>query len=83
MISLSIPMAFGLMGISKVLISWFLGNEYLVVGNILSISSIIVIAVGWANVIGVQYLIATKQENKYSFSIIIAAIVNIIMKQMN
>lgn len=76
---IAIPMAFGLMGISKVMVSWFLGNEYLVVGDILRISSLIIIAVGWANVIGVQYLISTKQENKYSFSIIIAAIVNVIM----
>ena len=75
----SIPMAFGLMGISKVLISWFLGEEYLIVGNIISISSIVVIAVSWANIIGVQYLIAIKKENIYTLSIIIAAIVNVVM----
>ena len=76
---ISIPMAFGLMGISKVLISWFLGEEYLIVGNIISISSIVVIAVSWANIIGVQYLIAIKKENIYTLSIIIAAIVNVVM----
>lgn len=76
---LSIPMAFGLMAVSKVLVTWFLGSDYLVVGNILGLSAVIIIAVGWANVIGVQYLIATKQENKYTFSIMLAAIVNIIM----
>lgn len=76
---ISIPMAFGLMGISKILISWFLGREYVIVGDILAFSSIIIIAVGWANVIGVQYLIATKQEGKYTLSIFIAAIVNVVM----
>lgn len=76
---LSIPMAIGLMSISQTLVSWFLGSDYIVVGKLTAISSIIIIAVSWANIIGVQYLIATKQENKYTFSIIIAAIINLIM----
>lgn len=76
---ISIPIAFGLMGTSKVLVSWFLGTDYMIVGKILAFSSVIIIAIGWANVIGVQYLIAIKQENKYTFSIIIAAIVNIVI----
>lgn len=76
---LSIPIAFGLMAISRVLVAWFLGSDYLIVGNILGLSTVIIIAVGWANVIGVQYLIASKQENKYTFSIIIAAIVNVVI----
>ncbi|MGL5354435.1 MAG: oligosaccharide flippase family protein [Clostridium sp.] len=76
---LSIPMAVGLMCVSKGLVSWFLGPEYLVVGNLVSISSVIIIAVSWANIIGIQYLIGTRQENKYTISIIIAAIINLSM----
>lgn len=76
---ISIPMAIGLMCVSKGLVSWFLGPEYLVVGNLVAISSIVIIAVSWANIIGIQYLIGTRQENKYTISIIIAAIINLLM----
>lgn len=76
---LAIPMSIGLMCISKTLVSWFLGPEYMEVGNLSAISSLIIIAVSWANIIGVQYLIATNQENKYTVSVIIAAVVNLIM----
>ena len=68
---LSIPMAIGLMCVSKILVSWFLAPEYLIVGKLTAWTSLIIIAVSWANIIGVQYLIATKQENKYTLSIMI------------
>ncbi|WP_160674315.1 flippase [Clostridium sp. C8-1-8] len=73
------PMAFGVMAISKILVSWFLGKDYSSVGGLIAISSIIIIAVSWANIIGVQYLIGTKQENKYTQSVVIAAVINFIM----
>lgn len=76
---ISIPMAIGLMSISQILVSWFLGAEYSQVGYLTAISSLIIIAVSWANIIGIQYLIATKQENKYTISIIIAAVINLFM----
>lgn len=76
---LAIPMAIGLMCVSKILVSWFLSPQYLPVGQLTAWTSLIIIAVSWANIIGVQYLIATKQENKYTLSIIIAAVVNLIM----
>lgn len=79
---ISMPMAMGVMVISRILISWFLGPEYLEVGKLTEISSTIIIAVSWANIIGVQYLIATKQENKYTISIVIAAIVNLVMNML-
>lgn len=76
---MAIPMSIGLMCISKILVSWFLAPKYLSVGQLTAWTSLIIIAVSWANIIGVQYLIATKQENKYTLSIIIAAIINLIM----
>ncbi len=79
---ISMPMAMGVMAIARILISWFLGSDYIVVGRLTEISSIIIIAVSWANIIGVQYLIATKQENKYTISIVSAAIVNIGMNML-
>lgn len=70
------PMAIGLMVISNNLVSWFLGSKYLEVGKLLAISSSIIIAVSWANIIGIQYLIATKQENKYTLSVVLSACIS-------
>ncbi|CAJ1609382.1 oligosaccharide flippase family protein [Clostridium perfringens] len=75
----AIPMSLGLMSIANKFISWFLGKEYYYVGYLTSISSLIIIAVSWANIIGIQYLVSTKQENKYTFSVIVSAIINILM----
>lgn len=75
---ISIPMAFGLMGVSENLISWFLDKEYIQVGSLAAISSIIIIPVSWANIIGVQYLIAIKEENKYTYSVVISSVLSFI-----
>lgn len=75
----AIPMAFGLMGVSEGLISWYLGTEYFEVGKLAAMSSIIIIPVSWASIIGVQYLVATKQENKYTLSVVISAILSLII----
>lgn len=75
---LAFPMCFGLMAVSSTFINWFLGTEFKEVGPLIAMSSIIIIAVSWANVLGVQYLIASNQERKYTISIVISAIVNVI-----
>ena len=72
-------MSLGLMGVSENLISWFLGREFFEVGKLAALSSIIIIPVSWASIIGVQYLIATKQENKYTLSVFISAIISLII----
>ena len=76
---LSMPITVGLMSVAKPLVSWYLESSYSYVGDLVSIMAVIIIAVSWANIIGVQYLIAIKKENIYTLSIIIAAIVNVVM----
>lgn len=73
---ISIPMALGLMATANSFIPWFLDKDFINVGNLIVMTGIIIIPVSWANIIGVQYLIASKREEKYIISIIIAAIIN-------
>jgi O-antigen/teichoic acid export membrane protein len=70
------PIAFGLMATSNNLIPLIFGENYSYIAELTSFSSVIVIAVSLANVIGVQYLVGTKQENKYSVAIVVSAIVD-------
>lgn len=73
---LSFPICFGLIGISDNLVPWFFGPGYEEVNLLIKICSPIVIIVGLANVMGAQYLLAIKQQNKYTVAIIASAIVN-------
>ncbi|OOM75827.1 putative O-antigen transporter [Clostridium puniceum] len=79
---IAMPISIGLMAVSNNLISWILGSKYLEISKLTSVSAVIIIAVSLANIIGVQYLIGTKQENKYTFSIIVSAATNFTMNMV-
>lgn len=72
------PMTLGLMGISSNFISWFLGNEYYTVINLLIIMSPVIFFVGLANIFGIQILVSTNQNNKYAISITVGAVLSLI-----
>lgn len=73
---LAFPICFGLIGISDNLVPWFFGSGYDEVSILIKVCSPIVVFVGMANVMGAQYLLAIKQQNKYTVAIIVSAIVN-------
>lgn len=75
----SIPLCFGLIGISANFVPWFFGDGYLPVIPILSISSFLIIAIGISNVTGIQYLIPTKRQNIFTKTVIIGAVINLIL----
>ena len=76
---LSLPISFGIIGISNNFVPWFYGAGFEKVSTLLKIFSILAIIIGLANVIGVQYLIPTKRQNKYTISVICGAISNVIL----
>ena len=69
---------FGIIGVSPVLIPIFLGNEFVQCVDIVSILSITILFVSWANTIRTQYLIPKKKDGIYIKSTILGAIVNLI-----
>ena len=76
---LGTPIMFGLIGISDNFVPWFYGDGYEKVKILIKVFSPIVIFVGCSNVIGTQYLIPTKEQNKYTIAVIASAIVNVIL----
>lgn len=76
---LSIPMAFGLAGIAPKFGSWFMGREFKITGELISIESIVIFLIGWGALIGTQYLIPTQQVKKYTWAVGISAVVNLIL----
>ena len=75
--AVSIPMCFGLIGISDNLIPWFLGENYGKVSALLKILALLLISIGINTVTGNEYLIPTNRQRLYTKTVLIGAIVNI------
>lgn len=76
---ISVGAMFGLIGVSPVLIPIFLGNKFIECVNIVSIISVTILFLAWANVIRTQYLIPKKKDKIYITSTIIGAVINLII----
>lgn len=77
--AITIPMAFGLAAISHDLAPLYYGKGYEPVGTAMMIESVIVILIGWSNVIGIQYLLPADRVKEYTVSVTLGSIVNIIL----
>ena len=73
---LSIPITFGLIGISDKFVPILFGNEFLSVIPLTKISPVLVIIIGLGNVFGTQYLLAIGKNKEYTASVCIVALVN-------
>lgn len=70
---------FGLIGVSPVLVPIFLGDKFINCINIVSMISVIIIFLAWANVIRTQFLIPRKKDKIYIVSTGIGAVVNLLI----
>lgn len=75
---ITLPMTLGLIGIAPNFIEWFLGDEFHSVVQLLMLMSPVIFFVGLANVFGVQILVSTNQQNKYTIAVTIGAIFSMI-----
>lgn len=76
---LAFPLMFGVMSIAYQFVPIFYGEGYAKVAPLLCIISPIIVLIGLSNVIGTQYLLPTKQQNKYTTSVVIGALINFIL----
>ena len=76
---LTFPLMFGIISISANFVPIFYGAGYEKVIYLIGIISPIIVAIGFSNVIGTQYLLPTKQQKKYTISVISGAIVNFLL----
>lgn len=76
---MSIGSVFGLIGVSEVFIPIFLGEKFNGCINVVSMLSITILFIAWANVIRTQYLIPKKEDKIYLYSTIFGAVINLIL----
>ncbi|WP_238902763.1 oligosaccharide flippase family protein [Clostridium sp. YIM B02506] len=77
MSAFSIPLMFGLLGISAELSPWFFGKEFVGIEKLIIISSIIILAISWSNVLGTQLLVPLNKIKQFTTSVTLGAIVNL------
>lgn len=77
--SLAYPMMFGLAAVSLTLASKYYGPGYTPVGHAMFIESIVILMIGWSNVLGVQYLLPIHKQKEFTISVTLGAVVNVIL----
>jgi O-antigen/teichoic acid export membrane protein len=75
---LAIPLCLGLIMISDNFVLWFFGDGYEPVIPLMKILALLILAIGINTVTGNQYLIPTKREKAYTFTVVIGAVVNFV-----
>lgn len=80
--ALSFPLMFGLMGIASQLSPWFFTDQFEGIDTLLIISSSIILAISWSNVIGTQLLIPLNKIKEFTVSVTTGAIINLILNLM-
>jgi len=78
-LAISIPMAFGIAGISTTFAPWFFGAKFTSVNTLLLIEAPVIIFIGLSNVIGQQYLLPTKRTKEFTQSVVLGAVVNVVI----
>ena len=69
----------GIAAIAPNIIPWFLGPGYEKCVLLMQLFSPLVLLIGLSNVFGLQYLIPTKQDKKYTIGILSGAVTNLIL----
>ena len=79
MSAISIPLMFGLLGIAQELSPWFFGKEFIGIEKLVIISSIIILAISWSNVLGTQLLVPLNKIKQFTASVTLGAIINLLL----
>ncbi|MBR3602620.1 MAG: oligosaccharide flippase family protein [Lachnospiraceae bacterium] len=76
---LGIPLSLGMIAVAPNVVPWFYGDGFDKVIPLLGISSLLIIAIGINNVTGMQYLIPTRRQNVFTYTVLIGAVTNFIL----
>lgn len=76
---LTFPLLFGLIAIASDFVPIFFGDGYDKVIVILRLMSPIILFIGMSSIIGNQYLLTTKKQKQYTFSVLCGAMINFLL----
>lgn len=76
---LSFPMITGLIAISDNFSLWFYGDKFIGISILLKFGSLMILAISWSNILGMQVMIPMEKEKQFTVSVAIGAIINVIL----
>ncbi|MCI1735269.1 MAG: flippase [Bacilli bacterium] len=77
--ALGIPLMLGIAAIAPNLVPWFLGNGFKKCILLMQLFTPLILIIGFSNVFGLQYLVPTQRDGKFTIGIISGAITNLIL----
>lgn len=79
---LALPIVFGLIACANSFVPLFFGEGFDKTAILLQIMAVVLLFVGLASIVGIQYLIPSRRQNQYTVSVVVAAVVNIIFNSI-
>lgn len=76
---IGLPMVMGLIAVASNIVPWFFGNGYEKCINLFWILSPLIVIIGFSNVFGLQYLVPSGQDKKFTIALATGSIVNILL----
>lgn len=76
---MALPMVFGFIFIANDFSQWFYGESFDGIQVLLKYGSLLILAIGWGSISGVQIMIPMKMERRYTISVFVGAFVNFIL----
>lgn len=76
---IGLPMVFGLIAVASNIVPWFFGDGYEKCINLFWILSPLIVIIGFSNVFGLQYLVPSGQDKKFTIALVVGSIVNIFL----
>lgn len=73
---IGLPMCFGMIGIARNFVSWYL-PEQPIVGDLISLGCPLIVIISMSNVTGIQYMVPTGMYKQYTASVVAGSCVNV------
>ena len=76
---IALPIVFGIIAVSSNVVPWFFGDGYSKCINLLNLLSPLVLIIGFSNIIGLQYLVPSGRDSKFSICLILGSVTNLLL----
>jgi O-antigen/teichoic acid export membrane protein len=76
---IGVPMTLGLIAISDLFVPWFFGPGYDKCSLLIRILSPLIVVIGLSNVFGLQFLIPSGNDKKFTIALLVGAVTNFIL----
>lgn len=78
-IILGLPMSLGIIAIAPNFVPWFFGQEFNKTISLIQILAPLIVIIGFSNVLGIQYLLPSGSDFKYTIGVSSGAVMNVLL----